>query len=53
MEQTEKIANAALSEPARRKHWEAPKIEAASIEARTGKNPSMIENNGLFSKSVS
>jgi|HubBroStandDraft_6_1064221.scaffolds.fasta_scaffold1451458_2 hypothetical protein len=53
MEQTEKIAHAPLSEPVRRKQWEAPTIEAASIEARTAKDPSIIENNGLFSKSVS
>ena len=53
MEQTEKTAHAPLTQPARLKQWEAPTIEAASIEAGTAKDPSIIENNGLFSKSVS
>ena len=53
MEQTETTAHAPLTQPARLKQWEAPTIEAASIEARTAKNPSFVENNGLFTKSVS
>ncbi len=54
MPQNEEIAKSSPKEEMpRRRHWEAPTIEAAPIDSHTFKNPSVIEDNGLFSKSVS